>query len=66
MLERNKKTKAPQKTRAEHYEDALYREVWEEVNNEKTLRFIKKCKKFWQKTLPKNISVAAFPPKKDF
>ena len=42
MLERNKKTKVPQKTRAEHYEDALYREVWEEVNNEKTMRFIKK------------------------
>ena len=39
MLERNKKTKVPQKTRAEHYEDALYREVWEEVNNEKTIIF---------------------------
>lgn len=45
ILERNKKTKTPQKTRAEHYEDALYREVWEEVNNEKTLRFIKKYSK---------------------
>ena len=45
MLERNKKNKIPQKTRAEHYEDALYREVWEEVNNEKTLRFIKKYSK---------------------
>lgn len=45
MLERNKKTKVPQKTRAEHYEDALYREVWEEVNNEKTMRFIKKYSK---------------------
>lgn len=45
MLERNKKTKAPQKTRAEHYEDALYREVWEEVNNEKTLQFVKKYSK---------------------
>lgn len=42
MLERNKNTKKPTKTRAEHYEDALYREVWEEVNNEKTMRFIKK------------------------
>ena len=42
ILERNKKIKAPQKTRAEHAEDALYREVWEEVNNEKTLKFIKK------------------------
>ncbi len=42
MLERNKKVKAPQKTHAEHAEDALYREVWEEVNNEKTLQFVKK------------------------
>ncbi len=42
MLERNKKVKAPQKTRQEYAEDALYREVWEEVNNEKTMRFIKK------------------------
>ena len=52
MLERNKKTKAPQKTRAEHYEDALYREVWEEVNNEKTMQFIKKYSK--------HIMIAAF------
>ncbi|MBE6457222.1 MAG: hypothetical protein E7011_00195 [Alphaproteobacteria bacterium] len=42
MLERNKNVKAPKKTRAEHMEDALYREVWEEVNNEKTMQFIKK------------------------
>lgn len=42
MLERNKKVKTPQKTRAEHAQDALYREVWEEVNNEKTMQFIKK------------------------
>ena len=42
ILERNKKIKAPQKTHAEHMEDALYREVWEDVNNEKTIRFIKK------------------------
>ena len=42
MLERNKKVKAPQKTHAEHAQDALYREVWEEVNNEKTMQFIKK------------------------
>lgn len=42
MLERNKKIKAPQKTRQEYAEDALYREVWEDVNNEKTLQFIKK------------------------
>lgn len=42
ILERNKNIKTPKKTRAEHAEDALYREVWEEVNNEKTMRFIKK------------------------
>ena len=45
MLERNKKTKAPQKTYAEHMEDALYREVWEDVNNEKTMQFLKKYSK---------------------
>lgn len=42
MLERNKNVKAPRKTRAEYAEDALYREVWEEVNNEKTVAFVKK------------------------
>ncbi len=42
MLERNKKVKAPQKTMQEHAEDALYREVWEDVNNEKTQQFLKK------------------------
>mgnify|MGYP003314466694 CR=1 FL=1 len=45
ILERNKNIKTPKKTRAEYAEDALYREVWEEVNNEKTLRFIKKYSK---------------------
>lgn len=45
MLERNKNTKAPKKTHAEHMEDALYREVWEEVNNEKTVQFVKKYSK---------------------
>lgn len=45
ILERNKNIKAPKKTRAEHMEDALYREVWEDVNNEKTLKFIKKYSK---------------------
>ena len=52
MLERNKKVKTPQKTRAEHMEDALYREVWEDVNNEKTMQFIKKYSK--------HIMIAAF------
>ena len=42
ILDRNKNLKQKQKTREEHAEDALYREVWEEVNNEKTMRFIKK------------------------
>lgn len=45
MLERNKNVKAPKKTRAEHMEDALYREVWEDVNNEKTMQFLKKYSK---------------------
>jgi len=42
ILERNKNVKVHKKTREEYAEDALYREVWEEVNNEKTQRFIKK------------------------
>ena len=32
ILERNKNVKAPKKTREDYAEDALYREVWEEVN----------------------------------
>ena len=52
MLERNKKVKAPKKTYSEHMQDALYREVWEDVNNEKTMQFIKKYSK--------HIMVAAF------
>ena len=43
MLQRNKDLKPkPKKTREEYAEDALYREVWEEVNNDKTTAFIKK------------------------
>ena len=42
ILQRNSRQKPKKKTYAEHAEDALYREVWEEVNNEKTQRFIKK------------------------
>lgn len=45
ILERNKNIKPKQKTYQEHAEDALYREVWEEVNNEKTVRFIQK---YWR------------------
>jgi len=40
MLQRNKNIKQPiKKTRQEYAEDALYREVWEDVNNEKTQQF---------------------------
>ena len=46
ILERNKGIKKPaKKTYAEHAEDALYREVWEDVNNEKTQQFLKK---YWR------------------
>ena len=42
MLSRNQKIAPKKKTRQDYAEDALYREVWEDVNNEKTLKFIKK------------------------
>ncbi len=45
ILERNKNTKVKEvrkKTREDYAEDALYREVWEDVNNEKTMAFVKK------------------------
>lgn len=42
ILERNKKVKPIKKTTEEYAEDALYREVWEDVNNEKTQRFLQK------------------------
>ena len=43
MLQRNKNLKPKEKkTREEYAQDALYREVWEEVNNDKTTAFIKK------------------------
>ncbi|MDR0804116.1 MAG: hypothetical protein LBO08_03480 [Rickettsiales bacterium] len=42
MLERNQKAKIKNKTRDEHAEDALYREVWEEVHAQKTYDFVKK------------------------
>lgn len=46
ILERNKNLKKPvAKTREEYAEDALYREVWEDVNNEKTQEFLKK---YWR------------------
>ena len=47
ILERNKNIKKPvNKTYAEYAEDALYREVWEDVNNEKTQQFVKKYWKY--------------------
>ena len=47
MLQRNKNIKQPvKKTREEYAEDALYREVWEDVNNEKTQQFLKKYWKY--------------------
>ena len=46
ILERKKNLNKPvQKTREEYAEDALYREVWEDVNNEKTQEFLKK---YWR------------------
>ena len=46
ILQRNKNLKTPvKKTRQEYAEDALYREVWEDVNNEKTQQFLKK---YWR------------------
>lgn len=43
MLQRNKDLKPKvKKTREEYAQDALYREVWEEVNNDKTTAFVKK------------------------
>ena len=46
ILERNKNLKPQKKTMQEHAEDALYREVWEDVNNEKTQQFLKKYGKY--------------------
>lgn len=46
ILERKKNMNQPvKKTRADYAEDALYREVWEDVNNEKTQEFLKK---YWR------------------
>ena len=46
ILERNKNLKQPvTKTHEEYAQDALYREVWEDVNNEKTQEFLKK---YWR------------------
>ncbi len=42
MMERFKNKKNPPKTADEHAEDALYREVWEEVHAQKTYDFVRK------------------------
>lgn len=46
ILERNKNLTQKKKTREDYAEDALYREVWEEVNNEKTMAFVKKYSRY--------------------
>ncbi|MBR5904668.1 MAG: hypothetical protein IKZ49_04005 [Alphaproteobacteria bacterium] len=46
ILQRKQNLQKPvKKTREEYAEDALYREVWEDVNNEKTQKFLKK---YWR------------------
>lgn len=42
---KNLKPATPKKTREDYAQDALYREVWEDVNNEKTIAFFKKYAK---------------------
>ena len=55
ILERNKNLKQPvKKTRAEYAEDALYREVWEDVNNEKTQQFLKK---YWRHIVGATVAI---------
>lgn len=46
ILERNNKLNKHKKTIEDYKEDALYREVWEDVNNEKTYNFIKRYYKY--------------------
>ena len=55
ILQRNKNLKQPvKKTRAEYAEDALYREVWEDVNNEKTQQFLKK---YWRHIVGATVAI---------
>ena len=42
ILERNQNLKANKKTMQDYAEDALYREVWEEVHAQKTYDFVKR------------------------
>ena len=46
ILNRNIKTKIIKKEKEDFAENALYREVWEDVNNEKTMIFLKKYYKY--------------------
>ena len=46
ILQRNIKTKIKNKEKEDFAENALYREVWEDVNNEKTVLFLKKYSKY--------------------
>lgn len=46
ILERNIKTKIIKKEKEDFAENALYREVWEDVNNEKTILFLKRYYKY--------------------
>ncbi|MCL2331245.1 MAG: tetratricopeptide repeat protein [Proteobacteria bacterium] len=45
ILERNRKAVVPKKTVEDHAEDALYREIWEEVHAQKTYDFVRKYAK---------------------
>jgi hypothetical protein len=45
MLSRFKNAKLPKKTLQDHAEDALYREITEEVHAEKTLQFVRQYQK---------------------
>ena len=58
ILARKKNMNTPvKKTREEYAEDALYREVWEDVNNEKTQQFVKKYWKYIVGSLKKNLAI---------
>lgn len=45
LFKNKNKVTEPKKTRDDYAEEALYREVWEDVNNEKTMAFLKKYSK---------------------
>lgn len=45
LFKRKNEIKEVKKTKEDYAEEALYREVWEDVNNEKTMAFLKKYSK---------------------